>query len=117
MRKKNTFRRAAARKLESFFTPPHSVQFLIVRTYSGFLFLKVRQNPLSSFSEFLSYTYSYCTWLYYRFASSEAEFMMFLGIILRVLKLEVFVYNVYITKQFQTTFARGGGVKKFFMGV
>ncbi len=39
-----------------------------------------------------------------------------LGIILRVLRSEVSVYNVYITNQFQTTFAReggggGGGVK------
>jgi len=28
---------------------------------------------------------------------------------LRVLRLDVSVYNVYITNQFQTTFARGGG--------
>jgi hypothetical protein len=28
---------------------------------------------------------------------------------LRVLILEVSVYNVYITNQFQTTFAQGGG--------
>jgi hypothetical protein len=33
----------------------------------------------------------------------------FLGIILRVLRLEVSVYNVYITNKFQTTFAQGGG--------
>jgi hypothetical protein len=42
----------------------------------------------------------------------EAEFMnvhFFLGILFRVLRLEVSVYNVYITNQFQTTFARGGG--------
>jgi hypothetical protein len=32
-----------------------------------------------------------------------------MGIILRVLRLEVSVYNVYITNQFQTTFAQGGG--------
>jgi hypothetical protein len=32
-----------------------------------------------------------------------------MGIILRVLRLEVSVYNVYITDQFQTTFTRGGG--------
>jgi hypothetical protein len=31
-----------------------------------------------------------------------------LGIILRVLSLEVSVYNVYITNLFQTTFAQGG---------
>jgi hypothetical protein len=31
--------------------------------------------------------------------------LMFLGIILRVFRLEVSVYNVYITNQFQTTFA------------
>jgi hypothetical protein len=35
--------------------------------------------------------------------------MRFLGIILRVLRLGVSVYNVYITNQFQTTFAGGGG--------
>jgi hypothetical protein len=40
--------------------------------------------------------------------------LRFLGIILRVLRLEVSIYNVYITNQFQTTFAQwggGGGVK------
>ncbi len=39
--------------------------------------------------------------------------MNFLGIIVRVLRLEVSVYNVYIANLFQTTFARegGGGVK------
>ncbi len=35
--------------------------------------------------------------------------LRFLGIILRVLRLEVSVYNVYITNQFQTTFSAGGG--------
>jgi hypothetical protein len=35
--------------------------------------------------------------------------LRFLGIILGVLRLEVSVYNVYITNQFQTTFAQGGG--------
>jgi hypothetical protein len=40
---------------------------------------------------------------------------MFLGIILRVLRLEVSVNNVYITNQFQPTFARGeGGGSKIF---
>jgi hypothetical protein len=33
----------------------------------------------------------------------------FLGIILKVLRLEDSVYNVYITNQFQTTFAQEGG--------
>jgi hypothetical protein len=33
----------------------------------------------------------------------------FLAIILRVLRLEISVYIVYITNQFQTTFAGGGG--------
>ncbi len=33
--------------------------------------------------------------------------LRFLGIILRVLRLEVSVYNVYIANQFQTTFAQG----------
>jgi hypothetical protein len=36
---------------------------------------------------------------------------MFRGIILRVLGLEVSVYIVKITNQFQTTFAQVGGVK------
>ncbi len=35
--------------------------------------------------------------------------LRFIGKILRVLRLEVSRYNVYITNQFQTTFARGGG--------
>jgi hypothetical protein len=35
--------------------------------------------------------------------------LRFLGIILRVLRLEVSVCNVCITKKFQTTFVRGGG--------
>ncbi len=49
----------------------------------------------------------------------EAEFMneqislRLLGIILRVLRLEISVYNVYIKNQFQTTFAGGGGGGKF----
>jgi hypothetical protein len=34
---------------------------------------------------------------------------MFPGIILRILRLEVSVYNVYLTNQCQTTFAQGGG--------
>jgi hypothetical protein len=46
--------------------------------------------------------------------STEAEFtkrtilLRFLGIILRVHRLEVFIYNVYITNQFQNTLAQGG---------
>jgi hypothetical protein len=41
--------------------------------------------------------------------------LRFLGKILRVLRLEISVYNVYIANQFQTTFARRavGGVKKY----
>ncbi len=35
--------------------------------------------------------------------------LRFLGIILRVLRLEVSEINVYITNQFQTTFAQRGG--------
>ncbi len=35
--------------------------------------------------------------------------LRFRGIILRVFRLEVSVYNVHITNQFQTTFAGGGG--------
>ncbi len=42
----------------------------------------------------------------------RTNLLMFLGIILRILRLEVSVYNVYITHQFKTTFAQGGrGVK------
>ncbi len=44
--------------------------------------------------------------------------LRFLGIILRVLRLEVSSYNVYITNQFQTTFAQvGRGVKSISKGV
>ncbi len=46
----------------------------------------------------------------------KAEFMnvqliswRFLGIVLKVFRLEVSVCNVYITNQFQTNFAQGGG--------
>jgi hypothetical protein len=35
--------------------------------------------------------------------------LRFLGIILTVLRLQVSVYNVYVTNQFQTTFALGWG--------
>ncbi len=43
--------------------------------------------------------------------------LRFLGLILRVLRLEVFVYNVYITNQFQPTFAhRGLGAKSISRG-
>jgi hypothetical protein len=38
--------------------------------------------------------------------------LRFSGIILRVCRLEVSVCNVYITNQFQTTFAQGGGGSK-----
>jgi len=40
--------------------------------------------------------------------------LRFLGTILRILRLEVSVYNVYITNQYQTTFA--GGVKSVSTG-
>ncbi len=39
--------------------------------------------------------------------SSTHNFVEVLGIILIVLRLEVSVYNVYITNQFQTTFTQG----------
>jgi hypothetical protein len=43
--------------------------------------------------------------------------LRFLGIMLRVLRLEVSLYNVFITNQFQTTFAqRGEGVKSVSRG-
>ncbi len=35
--------------------------------------------------------------------------LRFLGTIFRVLRLEVSVYNVYITNQLQVAFAQGGG--------
>jgi hypothetical protein len=38
--------------------------------------------------------------------------LRFLSIILKVLRLEVSVYSVYITNQFQTTFAHGRGKSK-----
>ncbi len=40
--------------------------------------------------------------------------LRFLSIILRFLRHEVSVYNVYITNQFQTCFARGGDSLDFF---
>jgi hypothetical protein len=46
---------------------------------------------------------------------TEAEFMNVQvrgGLIISVLRLEVSVYNVFITTQFQTTFAQGGGGSK-----
>ncbi len=52
-------------------------------------------------------------------ANPEAEFMhvrtislRFLGIVLTVLRLQVSVYNVYITNQFPTTFAGGGWARR-----
>jgi hypothetical protein len=41
-----------------------------------------------------------------------------MGITLRVLRLEVSIYSVYITNQFQTIFAQGGvvGIKFFRRG-
>jgi hypothetical protein len=45
---------------------------------------------------------------------NNTESLRFLGIILRVLRLEVSVYNVYITNQFKATFVRGGGLLRFF---
>jgi hypothetical protein len=38
-----------------------------------------------------------------------------MGRILRVLRLEVSVYNVYITNQFQTTFDYGHGTASFYL--
>jgi hypothetical protein len=59
----------------------------------------------------------------HRHTRTEAEFMngtislKFLGIIWSVLRLEVSVYNVYITNQFQATFSQGGrGVKSLSRG-
>ncbi len=40
---------------------------------------------------------------------SEHTISRFLGIILSVLRLEVSLCNVYISNQFQTTFAQGEG--------
>ncbi len=47
----------------------------------------------------------------YKFGHRSWISLMFRGIILRVLGLEVSIYNVYIPNQFQTTFAQVGGVK------
>ncbi len=44
-----------------------------------------------------------------QFGSKYISFIEIFGHILKVLGLEVSVYNVYITYQFQTTFSRGGG--------
>jgi hypothetical protein len=44
-----------------------------------------------------------------RFEYEHTISLRFLGIILRVLRLGVFIYNVYNTNQFPTTFAGGGG--------
>ncbi len=41
-------------------------------------------------------------------AAGICHMLRFLGIILRVLRLEVSGYSVYITNQFQTTFVKGG---------
>jgi len=43
--------------------------------------------------------------------------LRFQGIILKVLRLEVSVYNIYILSQFQTTFARVGGLRGWGGGV
>jgi hypothetical protein len=49
-----------------------------------------------------------CEWSDIRSRIHERTILLrFLSIILRILRLEV--YNVYITYQFQTTFAGGGG--------
>jgi hypothetical protein len=39
----------------------------------------------------------------------NVSFVDVLGILLRILRLKVSVYNVFITNQFQNTFAQGGG--------
>ncbi len=52
------------------------------------------------------------TALEYRSRIHERTILLrFLGIILRVLRIEISVYNFYITNQFQTTLAGGGGDK------
>ncbi len=57
-------------------------------------------------------------WLFTRSRIHERTISLrFLGIILRVFRLEISVYNVYITNQFQTTFAQGvKGVKSVSIG-
>jgi hypothetical protein len=53
------------------------------------------------------------TYIYKYFVTDTISASFFLGIILRVLRVEVSVYN-YITNQFHTTFAQGeegGGTK------
>jgi hypothetical protein len=64
-------------------------------------------------------------WIVYTVHSTEAEFMhvrfrrgFLTYVILRVSRLEVSVFNVYITNQFQTTSTQGGegGVKSVSSG-
>jgi 1-acyl-sn-glycerol-3-phosphate acyltransferase len=69
-----------------------------------------------SFGDVITNAYIFSLYIYFRcngnynLMNPEAEFMsvQFLGIILRVIRLEVSVYNIYITNQFQTTVAQGG---------
>jgi hypothetical protein len=49
-----------------------------------------------------------CTYMTRNRIHERTISLRFLGIVLRVLRLEVSEYNVYITNQFQTTFAQGG---------
>jgi hypothetical protein len=51
--------------------------------------------------------YAICTLIIFIYRNRIS--LRFLGIILKVLRLEVSIYNVYTTNQFQTTFAWGGG--------
>ncbi len=63
-----------------------------------------------------------CLLFFYIFVASIAQIyeltssLRFMDIILRVLRLEVSINNVYITNQFQTNFEGGGGVQSFSRG-
>ena len=78
--------------------------------------------PWHSLIYFFFHSYIYSIAHSYSFSRSRnlerTISLRFLGIILRVLRLKVFVYNVDITNQFQTTFAQrgGGGVKSVSRG-
>ncbi len=95
----------------------------LIKTQFRFVTHDLQDPPLSS-STFLPF----CLFALYRencqrYPSSLEEedrsrihertiSLRFLGIILRVLRLEISLYNVYITNHFQTTFAQWGAGSK-----
>jgi hypothetical protein len=88
----------------SFFSCQHlaSMQAFFLPTFS--LNTSFSAYPACFFQQYCIVQYSVMkpnVWTY--------NSLRFLGTILRVLRLEVSVYNVYIANQFQTPFAQGGG--------